>query len=97
MTSETLTEQLPAWEAILNRWGLPIVILIVVAYAVYRATRWLGPRADRLIESHLHLVDTLETKLVATEANTSQAVKRLEQIEATVEEIDSKIDRLKGA
>jgi hypothetical protein len=87
----TLTQSPLDWEGILNRWGLPVVILVLVAYAVYRLTQWAGPRADKMIDSHMHLVETLEHKLTATQENTQRAVEKLSEIEEKVDEIDRKI------
>jgi hypothetical protein len=51
------------WEAVLNRWGLPILLLIVVGWAAWKVVEWLAPRFDRLIDSHVDLVETLKTRV----------------------------------
>lgn len=91
MTLPTLIESPLDWEGILNRWGLPVLLLALVAYAVYKLTQWAGPRADKVIDSHVHLVETLEHKLTATEENTRRVVDKLDQIEEKVDDIDRKM------
>jgi hypothetical protein len=91
----TLTETAALdWEGLLNRWGMPTVILGLIAWAVYRLTRWAAPRADKVIDSHVQLVATLESKLTATEEHTKRTVEKLVEIEGTVEDIDRKVTEL---
>lgn len=71
-------------EGLLNRWGLPLVLLGAVGFAVWKLMRWMEPRANRLVDSHVDLVETLKKRLEQIEENSEEANKRLESIDRKV-------------
>lgn len=46
------------WFWVLDRYGLPVMLLFAIAYSGYRFSLWLEPRADQLIDSHIDIVNT---------------------------------------
>lgn len=53
----------PAWLIFLERFGLPVALLAVILYGMFKAARWIAPRIDKLIGRHEELLDTLEGEL----------------------------------
>lgn len=72
------------WEAVLNRWGLPILLLMAVGWAVWKVARWLAPRFDRLADSHVDLVETLKDRVGKLEDNSEEANRLLRSIDQKV-------------
>lgn len=48
---------------LIERLGLPIVLLIGLAWAMVKASKWLAPRIDKLIAKHESFLDSLERDL----------------------------------
>ena len=46
-----------------SNFGVPVSILLCLGYAVYRASYWLTPRIDKMIDRHITFVDTATAKL----------------------------------
>lgn len=46
------------WFWILDRYGLPILLLFCIGWATARFAEWLRPKADQLFEKHIEIVDT---------------------------------------
>ena len=63
----TLTERglfsVEWWETAINRVGLPLVLLALAAYLAWRIGRWLQPRLDRLLDSHLEFINKLDERM----------------------------------
>lgn len=43
-----------------ERFGLPVGMLVVIAYAIWKAAKWASPVVTRVAEKHLQAVDALE-------------------------------------
>ena len=65
--------------AIAERFGIPIAILLVVmcanGFAIYKICSWLGPRADKLIDKHIAVMDQAITSLKAVEESQAEQLK----------------------
>ena len=48
---------------ILERFGVPISMLSVIVFSLFRTASWLAPRIDRLISRHEQLLGKLEDEL----------------------------------
>lgn len=48
---------------VFDRYGLPMLLLVGVAWAALRAARWIAPRFDKLIDRHQQFLDVLELEL----------------------------------
>lgn len=46
------------WFWVLDRYGLPILLIVAIGWAGVRFTEWLRPKADQLFEKHIEIVDT---------------------------------------
>lgn len=52
------------WTLLLfDRYGLPMLLLVGVAWAALRAARWIAPRFDKVIDRHQRFLDVLELEL----------------------------------
>lgn len=81
MTIEAEVIQAFDWGAFAEKWGYPSLLLIGVGYGIYRGLRWLAPRIDKLVDSHIALVDSLKDKLAKLESNSNDANEILSSIE----------------
>jgi hypothetical protein len=72
------------WEGVLNRWGLPILLLLVVGWAVWKLARWIAPRIDRIVDSHVKFVDSLDQRVGKLEDGGEEAIRLLRSIDQKV-------------
>ena len=79
------SEQLTALEGILNRWGLPVVMLGVVCYIVWRIARWAEPLARMLVNRHVDFVDSMDAKMDDLSSKTDQTNRLLGEISSKLE------------
>lgn len=75
----TLTDgatDISTWEGVLNRLGLPLLILFVFGVAVFFFARWAAPLATQFIQRLIRFFDTLDERLdhIETETKESKAV-----------------------
>ena len=47
----------------LDRYGMPIAVLVLLCWTILRCAKWLAPRIDRLVDRHDKLISTLELEL----------------------------------
>lgn len=59
LRSWILLQDLPgnAWGAAFERYGLPLMMLVGIAWALRQLARWVAPRAEKVVDSHLAFVD----------------------------------------
>lgn len=49
---------------LLDRYGIPVLVVAVLCWTILRTAKWLAPRIDRLVDRHDRLVNALESELV---------------------------------
>lgn len=88
------------WESIANRWGLPILLLLAVGWAVWKVARWLAPRIDRLVDSHVGFVNAIEGRVENLEdisedlkSNVASVVRNSEEQTRLLRSIDQKVTK----
>lgn len=52
------------WEGVATRWGFPIVLLIVIGFAIWRFAQFMKPHVDRVVQSHVALLDDTRNAIV---------------------------------
>ena len=59
------------WFAALDRFGVAVCVLIAAGLATWRIGRWMGPRVDKVVDSHVGFVskvgDQVESGAVLVE------------------------------
>lgn len=75
MDLATLTDgatDVSTWEGMLNRLGLPLLILFLFGVAAFLFARWAAPLATQLIQRLIKFFDTLDERLDRIEAETKE-------------------------
>jgi len=85
-------EQRLHWlERIINSLGVPTVILIVLGVATYRAAGWLGPYAERIMESHISFVQTSEETLERLDSKLDRHMSEHSRLSGAITELVEEI------
>lgn len=63
----------------IERVGMSVVLLALIAFGIWRLAKWSGPLISGLVESHRKLVDTLADTANSQEAITKRQGEILEQ------------------
>jgi len=99
MALGTLTAQLQGlneWEALLNRVGWPVLIIFVIGFMAVRVGKWLAPRIDKLVDTHLGFVESLKGELKSIDGKVAQANDKLDEIVVRLTPHDRSSDRSRG-
>lgn len=71
-----------------ERWaqlfGVPVVVLCVMAVAVYRSARWCAPRVDKLVDGHLAFLQKTSDSLEQTKSTVMETHDRVKDIHKAV-------------
>lgn len=78
-------QQFSAIEGILNRWGLPIAMMVVGGYLLWRVARWFAPLAAQLVTGHLKFMDTIDSRTQALLSKTDTTNALLTDIKRDLE------------
>jgi hypothetical protein len=80
-----------SWFYFADRYGLPLVALVVVCGAIWKIASWVAPKADLVIDTHVksisRLVDVSEqqaTTLGAMEATATSTAKQIDEIHRAI-------------
>ena len=68
---------LPDWIQVAQTFGVPVVILGVFIFGLWRIAAWFAPRFDRVIDKHIGFLDAME-------AATSDMGGRLHEVNAAI-------------
>lgn len=73
-----------AWISYFNQIGLPVSLLIMMFYAIYRCVRWLAPRLDTWVNNYLEIQEKKSNifqensdKCITTQNRTLEAIEKL--------------------
>lgn len=61
--SSTIGASVDTWMEAIGNVGFPIALLGILLGVLIQAMRWVAPRADRVINAHLQLVETATAEL----------------------------------
>lgn len=73
--------------SLLDRYGVPVVLLAIIGWGLYKTATWLAPRIDRLINRHEKLLDTLEVEL----SNSGELLKQHGELLVRMDENQSRV------
>ena len=79
-----------AWLGVLDRYGWPTALLLVVGLLGWRFVRWMEPRASRVIDTHIETV----TKLADQAGKTTSLLSELHAQQKDQVEMISEIHRV---
>jgi hypothetical protein len=84
------------WLTIFDRYGFPGLIIGLMAFAIYMLGRWLAPRAERLIDTHLALLTILQEFFTGAGKDISVIKQFATNIDQKVQHMDVKVGDLDG-
>lgn len=67
---------LSAWEGLLNRWGLPLVMLALLCWAGWRICSFLAPHVTGIAEAQKDFIKGLGVKLEAMDDKLDTLIER---------------------
>jgi hypothetical protein len=70
----------------LEKFGLPLVILVVLAWAIWRVAVWLRPWFERVLNAHLAFVDSVRESQVGLTKEVERAQIKMAQQSVRTEE-----------
>lgn len=82
------------WTRIVQSLGVPVAVMLGMAYALARVARWGAPRLDDLAEAHKLFLAQTVTNQQSMRGLLEQNHERLEEVHAGVGQIDHKVDQV---
>jgi hypothetical protein len=87
-------EDVKFWADLLGEAGPYPVIFLVAGAIAWRVMKWLGVRADKVIDGHMTLVESLEKSSTATAGAITASTEKLIKIEITTEATRDDVEKL---
>lgn len=56
---------LSAFSELVNVFGTPLAILVILGLAVVRTAKWIAPRVDRIVDRQIAFIDSVDNRLDA--------------------------------
>jgi hypothetical protein len=98
--ADDTNQQGPWWARMLERYGLPTVLLIAGASAlltgIYRVGSWIAPLVERVTTQHIETMQKTDTALgemVKTQAEVADSQRRQEQ---TMKSVDTTVQVIRA-
>lgn len=83
------TERKDYYTRLIERLGISTVLLGVVIFGIYELAGWLGPRADKMLDKHIEIVD----KAMSIGEMNSRTLEKVGEAQETQAEILNEIHR----
>lgn len=81
------------WFAALDRFGVAVCVLIAAGLATWRIGRWMGPRVDKVVDSHVGFVSKVGDQ-VERQTDCLLALSRVQELQGgKLDEIHQKLIR----
>lgn len=83
--------------SLFEKFGLPVAMLVAIVWWLIKASKWVAPRIDKLVERHEKLLETLEEELRTHGRLLEQIEETQESIFGFLKELKVTADGIKGA
>jgi len=63
LASEAAVETMSGWAQLVNVFGLPLVLLLVVGLAFWRVAKWFAPRVEEVFQRQIAFTEKASARL----------------------------------